>query len=77
MPDSNSDKKCIPGLCQSLCPSDRHEDIIKDILELDPWENRWTVVARRVLMHDAYDVCLVASLNPRELMSPPADLVTQ
>ncbi|XP_020339249.1 kelch repeat and BTB domain-containing protein 12-like [Oncorhynchus kisutch] len=57
--------------------ADCHEDIIKDILELDPWENRWTMVARHVLMHDAYDVCLVASLNPRELMSPPADLVTQ
>lgn len=54
---------------------DRHEDITKDILELDPWENRWTVVARRALMHDNYDVCLVANLNPRGLMSPPADLV--
>ncbi|CDQ72320.1 unnamed protein product [Oncorhynchus mykiss] len=64
-------------VCGYYKGADRHEDIIKDILELDPWENRWTVVARRVLMHDAYDVCLVASLNPRELMSPPADLVTQ
>lgn len=54
---------------------DRHEDITKDILEMDPWENRWTVVARRALMHDNYDVCLVANLNPRGLMSPPADLV--
>lgn len=54
---------------------DRHEDITKDILELDPWENRWTVVAWRALMHDNYDVCLVANLNPRGLMSPPADLV--
>ncbi|KAG7244620.1 hypothetical protein INR49_029639 [Caranx melampygus] len=53
----------------------RHDDITKDILELDPWENRWTVVARRALMHDNYDVCLVANLNPRGLMSPPADLV--
>ncbi|XP_071351031.1 kelch repeat and BTB domain-containing protein 12 [Trachinotus anak] len=55
----------------------RHDDITKDILELDPWENRWTVVARRALMHDNYDVCLVANLNPRGLMSPPADLVKQ
>ncbi len=54
---------------------DRHDDITKDILELDPWDNRWTVVARRALMHDNYDVCLVANLNPRGLMSPPADLV--
>lgn len=59
----------------SFLTLDRHEDIIKDILELDPWENRWTVVARRALMHDNYDVCLVAHLNPRGLMSPPADLV--
>ncbi|XP_041748308.1 kelch repeat and BTB domain-containing protein 12-like [Coregonus clupeaformis] len=64
-------------VCGYYKGADRHEDIIKDILELDPWENCWTVVARHVLMHDAYDVCLVASLNPRELMSPPADLVTQ
>ncbi|MEQ2257984.1 Kelch repeat and BTB domain-containing protein 12, partial [Xenotaenia resolanae] len=53
----------------------RHDDITKDILELDPWENRWTVVTRRALMHDNYDVCLVASLNPRGLMSPPSDLI--
>ena len=56
-------------------PLDRHDDITKDILEFDPWEKRWTVVARRALMHDNYDVCLVANLNPRGLMSPPADLV--
>lgn len=55
----------------------RHDIITKDILELDPWDKRWTVVARRALMHDNYDVCLVANLNPRGLMSPPADLVTQ
>lgn len=58
-------------------PSDRHEAITKDILELDPSDNRWTVVVRRALMHDNYDVCLVAHLNPRGLMSPPADLVKQ
>lgn len=56
---------------------DRHEDIIKDILELDPYDNRWKVVARRALMHDNYDVCLVAHLNPRGLMTPPADLVKE
>lgn len=56
---------------------DRHEDITKDILELDPWENRWHVVVRRAMMHDNYDACLVATLNPRGLMSPPADLVKQ
>lgn len=60
-------------LYTSFQPSGRHDDITKDILELDPWENRWTVVARRALMHDNYDVCLVANLNPRGLMSPPAD----
>ena len=54
---------------------DRYDNITKDVLELDPWDNRWTVVARRALMHDNYDVCLVANLNPRGLMSPPADLV--
>ncbi|XP_041743843.2 kelch repeat and BTB domain-containing protein 12 isoform X2 [Coregonus clupeaformis] len=78
---SNASNAAVVGgklyVCGYYKGADRHEDIIKDILELDPWENRWTVVARRVLMHDAYDVCLVASLNPRELMSPPADLVTQ
>ena len=56
-------------------PLDRHDDITKDNEECDPWEKRWTVVARRALMHDNYDVCLVANLNPRGLMSPPADLV--
>eukprot|EP00064_Thunnus_orientalis_P020380 superscaffoldBa00005576_g20515 len=62
-------------VCGYYKGADRHDDITKDILELDPWENRWTVVARRALMHDNYDVCLVANLNPRGLMSPPADLV--
>ena len=77
--------KCVwemfPSNCITLSasspPLDRHDDITKDILELDPWDNRWTVVARRALMHDNYDVCLVANLNPRGLMSPPADLVKQ
>ena len=58
-------------------PLDRHDDITKEVLELDPWENRWTAVARHALMHDNYDVCLVAKLNPRGLMSPPADLVSE
>ncbi|XP_041836953.1 kelch repeat and BTB domain-containing protein 12 isoform X2 [Melanotaenia boesemani] len=62
-------------VCGYYKGADRHDDITKDILELDPWENRWTVVARRALMHDNYDVCLVANLNPRGLISPPADLV--
>ncbi|XP_038553048.1 kelch repeat and BTB domain-containing protein 12 [Micropterus salmoides] len=62
-------------VCGYYKGADRHDDITKDILELDPWENRWTVVARRALMHDNYDACLVANLNPRGLMSPPADLV--
>lgn len=62
-------------VCGYYKGADRHDGITKDILELDPWENRWTVVTRRTLMHDNYDVCLVANLNPRGLMSPPADLV--
>ncbi|XP_070759541.1 kelch repeat and BTB domain-containing protein 12 [Enoplosus armatus] len=62
-------------VCGYYKGADRHDDITKDILELDPWENRWTVVARRALMHDNYDACLVANLNPRGLMPPPADLV--
>ncbi|KAL4630675.1 kelch repeat and BTB domain-containing protein 12 [Arapaima gigas] len=53
---------------------DRHDNISKDILELDPWENVWTMAARHVLMHDNYDVCLVANLNPRNLLPPPSDL---
>uniref|UniRef100_UPI003AAF3804 kelch repeat and BTB domain-containing protein 12 n=1 Tax=Centroberyx gerrardi TaxID=166262 RepID=UPI003AAF3804 len=64
-------------VCGYYKGADRHDDITNDILELDPWENRWTVVSRRALMHDNYDVCLVAKLNPRGLMSPPADLVNQ
>ncbi|XP_048212316.1 kelch repeat and BTB domain-containing protein 12 isoform X3 [Perognathus longimembris pacificus] len=54
---------------------DRHEVISKEILELDPWENRWNVVAVNALMHDSYDVCLVARMNPRDLIPPPSDLV--
>ena len=75
-------KRCLKDVSMglklvSLLLLDRHDDITKDILELDPWGGRWTVVARHALMHDNYDVCLVASLNPRGLMSPPADLVKQ
>lgn len=55
--------------------SARHEVITKEILELDTWENQWNVVAVNVLMHDNYDVCLVARLNPRDLIPPPSDLV--
>ncbi|XP_061641309.1 kelch repeat and BTB domain-containing protein 12 [Phyllopteryx taeniolatus] len=61
-------------VCGYYKGADRHDDITKDILELDAWENRWTVIARRALMHDNYDVCVVASLNPRGLISPPTDL---
>ncbi|MXR00093.1 hypothetical protein E5288_WYG017249 [Bos mutus] len=59
------------------CFSDRHEVICKEILELDPWENQWNVVAVDVLMHDSYDVCLVARMNPRDLIPPPSDLVEE
>lgn len=48
----------------------RHEIITKEILELDPADNVWTVVERRAAMHDSYDVCLVANLNPRDLFTP-------
>lgn len=48
----------------------RHEIITKEILELDPADNVWTVVERRASMHDSYDVCLVANLNPRDLFTP-------
>lgn len=34
-------------------------------------------MAVNVLMHDSYDVCLVARLNPRDLIPPPPDLVDQ
>ncbi|XP_067908458.1 kelch repeat and BTB domain-containing protein 12 [Heterodontus francisci] len=64
-------------VCGAFRSADRHEVIVKDILELDPWENQWNVVAHNVLMHDSYDVCLVARLNPRDLMPPPPDLVDQ
>ena len=59
------------------CLSDRHEVISKEILELDPWENQWNVVAINVLMHDSYDVCLVARMNPRDLIPPPSDLIEE
>ncbi|XP_056129994.1 kelch repeat and BTB domain-containing protein 12-like [Lampris incognitus] len=48
----------------------RHEIITKEILELDPADNVWTVVERRAAMYDGYDVCLVATLNPRDLIAP-------
>lgn len=56
---------------------DRHDNITKDILQLDPFENEWTVMIKQAIMHDSYDVCLVANLNPRGLMPPPADLVDE
>ncbi|XP_060095675.1 kelch repeat and BTB domain-containing protein 12 [Heteronotia binoei] len=63
--------------CGGFRGAARHEVITKEILELDTWENQWNVVAVNVLMHDSYDVCLVAQLNPRDLIPPPPDLVEQ
>ncbi|XP_030062057.1 kelch repeat and BTB domain-containing protein 12 [Microcaecilia unicolor] len=62
-------------ICGGYQGADRHEVIMKTILELDPWENQWNVAATKVLMHDSYDVCLVARMNPRDLIRPPSDLV--
>ncbi|XP_006895269.1 PREDICTED: kelch repeat and BTB domain-containing protein 12 [Elephantulus edwardii] len=64
-------------ICGGFHGADRHEVITKEILELDPWENQWNVVAINVLMHDSYDVCLVARMNPRDLIPPPSDLVEE
>ncbi|KAM4800118.1 kelch repeat and BTB domain-containing protein 12 isoform X2 [Urocitellus parryii] len=64
-------------VCGGFHGADRHEVISKEILELDPWENQWNVVAVNVLMHDSYDVCLVARMNPRDLIPPPSDLVDE
>ncbi|KAM4651470.1 kelch repeat and BTB domain-containing protein 12 isoform 1-T2 [Discoglossus pictus] len=61
-------------VCGGFRGSDRHEVITKEILELDPWENQWNVVYVRAPMHDSYDVCLVARLNPRDLIPLPRDL---
>ncbi|XP_026189237.1 kelch repeat and BTB domain-containing protein 12-like isoform X2 [Mastacembelus armatus] len=56
-------------LCGYYKGAGRNEVITKEILELDPVDNVWTVVERRAAMHDSYDVCLVANLNPRELLT--------
>ncbi|KAJ6668327.1 hypothetical protein lerEdw1_015704 [Lerista edwardsae] len=64
-------------ICGGFRGAARHEVVTKEILELDTWENQWNVVAVNVLMHDSYDVCLVAQLNPRDLIPPPPDLVEQ
>ncbi|XP_038595902.1 kelch repeat and BTB domain-containing protein 12 isoform X1 [Tachyglossus aculeatus] len=64
-------------ICGGFHGADRHEVITKEILELDPWENQWNVIAINVLMHDSYDVCLVAKMNPRDLIPPPSDLVEE
>lgn len=65
-------------MCGYYKGADRYDNITKDILELNPWEGgSWSVVRRRVLMHDNYDVCLVAKLNPRGLLPPPSDLAEQ
>ncbi|XP_023280920.1 kelch repeat and BTB domain-containing protein 12-like [Seriola lalandi dorsalis] len=57
-------------LCGYYKGAGRHEIITKEILLLDPADNVWTVVERRAAMHDSYDVCLVANLNPRNLFAP-------
>ncbi|XP_076023240.1 kelch repeat and BTB domain-containing protein 12-like isoform X2 [Genypterus blacodes] len=57
-------------LCGYFKGAGRHEIITKELLELDPADNVWRVVERRAAMHDSYDVCLVANLNPRDLFSP-------
>ncbi|XP_075039729.1 kelch repeat and BTB domain-containing protein 12 [Mixophyes fleayi] len=62
-------------VCGGYRGADRHEVITKEILEFDPWENQWNVICTRAPMHDSYDVCLVARLNPRDLLPPPRDLV--
>ncbi|KAK9406151.1 kelch repeat and BTB domain-containing protein 12 [Crotalus adamanteus] len=64
-------------ICGGFRGTARHEVITKEILELDTWENHWNVVAVNALMHDSYDVCLVAQLNPRDLIPPPSDLMEQ
>ncbi|KAG9277150.1 kelch repeat and BTB domain-containing protein 12 [Astyanax mexicanus] len=64
-------------VCGYYKGADRHDIITKNILQLDPFENEWTVVLKQAIMHDSYDVCLVANLNPRGLMPPPADLVDE
>ncbi|XP_010183335.1 PREDICTED: kelch repeat and BTB domain-containing protein 12 [Mesitornis unicolor] len=77
---NSSSAGCVEGklyLCGGFHGAARHEVITKEILELDPWENHWNVVAINALMHDSYDVCLVARLNPRDLIPPPPDLVDQ
>nr|XP_043893770.1 kelch repeat and BTB domain-containing protein 12-like [Solea senegalensis] len=56
-------------LCGHYKGAGRHEIITKEILELDPADNVWTVVERRAAMQDSYDVCLVANLNPRNLVT--------
>ncbi|XP_013872833.1 kelch repeat and BTB domain-containing protein 12 [Austrofundulus limnaeus] len=56
-------------LCGYYKRAGRHEIITKEILELDPTDNVWTVVERRAALHDSYDVCLVANLNPRDLLT--------
>ncbi|XP_049611397.1 kelch repeat and BTB domain-containing protein 12-like isoform X1 [Syngnathus scovelli] len=56
-------------LCGYYKGASRHEIITKEVLELDPAENVWAVVERHAAMHDSYDVCVVANLNPRDLIT--------
>uniref|UniRef100_A0A8C4R0S6 Kelch repeat and BTB (POZ) domain containing 12 n=1 Tax=Eptatretus burgeri TaxID=7764 RepID=A0A8C4R0S6_EPTBU len=62
-------------VCGGFTSPDRHQVIQKDILEFDPWDGVWTCIAQGMPMHDDYDICLVAHLNPRDLLPPPSDLV--
>ncbi|XP_013910197.1 PREDICTED: kelch repeat and BTB domain-containing protein 12 [Thamnophis sirtalis] len=64
-------------VCGGFHGTARHEVITKEILVLDTWENHWNVASTKALMHDSYDVCLVAQLNTRDLIPPPSDLMEQ
>ncbi|XP_019746722.1 kelch repeat and BTB domain-containing protein 12-like isoform X2 [Hippocampus comes] len=56
-------------LCGYYKGASRHEIITKQVLELDPAVNAWAVVERHAAMHNSYDVCVVANLNPRDLLT--------
>ncbi|XP_077424530.1 kelch repeat and BTB domain-containing protein 12-like isoform X2 [Vanacampus margaritifer] len=56
-------------LCGYYKGASRHEIITKEVLELDPAKNVWAVIERHAAMHDGYDVCVVADLNPRDLIT--------
>ncbi|XP_061668148.1 kelch repeat and BTB domain-containing protein 12-like [Syngnathoides biaculeatus] len=56
-------------VCGYYKGASRHEIITKEVWELDPAENVWAAAERHAAMHDSYDVCLVANLNPRDLLT--------